>query len=302
MKPHIFLFVLCFFLIAENCKAGNSFYSEIRLLAQTWDTVQEVDADFDALLATHGIKEKVDIDSISVSVIGKDGKLNPISNMQSYNQKEKKLFLKVPGESDDKISLKKYRIHFQTGNNSIKSTQELKKEIPEQRLFPENDQYIFKINKIRPAENNKPFFPFEIQPDFQAKHIILIPQPSHDTNHCFKVLPSLYKFSIDITGKDLDPKVWKVSVIIGWWSESEKKMLVPFCETTLVEIKGIKEIRQTTFEKIFTPPPDTDYAYFIVFINKMNPGGTIWLDKPQIKMIDIMNLNNLFMEKENDSK
>ena len=283
----IFLSILCFFLAD-----GNTFYSEVKFLSQKWETVQEADADFDTLLTKHGIKGKVDPDSISVSVIGEDGKPNVLRDKHTYVSGRKKLFLKVDGEENDKVSFKKYRIYFRTGTEPKNISKET--ECPEQQLLPANDQYLFRINKISQVEEGKRFFPFEIKSDYKDEYILLTTLPSQNSGYSFRALPSTYEFSIRVAGKNLDPKSWKTSVVVGWWSESEHKFLGPFYKTTFAEIKGVRELGWTTFKKIFTPPPDTDYLYMIVYINKTNPGGTVWLDKPQIKMVDVMTLNNLF--------
>ena len=294
----IFLNILYFLLVTGNSNPENFIYSEVGFLSQKWETVQEIDADFDTHLGENGIKGKVDPDSISVSVIGEDGKPNVLRDKHAYIPGWKKLFLKVDGEENDDISFKKYRIYFRKAAESQNINNET--ECPEQQLLPANDQYLFRINKISQVEEGKRFFPFEIKSDYKDEYILLTTLPSQNSDYCFRALPSSYEFNIRIAGKNLDPKVWKLRAVAGWWSESEHKFLGPFHKTTFAEIKGVRELGWTTFKKIFTPPPDTDYVYIIVYINKMNSGGSVWLDKPQIKMIDVMNLDNLFMEKKDD--
>lgn len=293
----IFLYILSLF--AGKPEAGT-FYSDIALLSQKWNTIQEIDADFDDILMKHGIPGKFDPGSIHISTIDKTGKPGPLNNKYTYVPERKKLFLEVHSETNDDISFKKYRIYFKTGTaETVKSNE---KNYSGQKLLPDDENYLFYINKISHPDKEKHFFPFEINQDYKNEYILLTTLPSQNSNCSFRALPSTYEISIRLAAKNISLKSWKLRAIIGFWSESENKFLVPFCETTFAEVNGIKDLTWTTFKKAFTPPPDTDYLYMIVYINKANPGGTIWIDRPQIKIVDVTSLNKLFKENNNDSQ
>ena len=282
---------------ADNTNNPPNSYSEVKILAQKWQTTQEIETDFDDLLSSKNIKGQVDENSIKICQFYEKEKrkdANPIP--YNYNRENKRLILEIAAEPDNEKALKTYRVYFNIngGNTSDKHSQTSKNILP--KLLPNDASYIFSINsglkgKSEKTESN--VFPFEIPADYNTGFILLTALPGVYGNYSFRVLPSSYRFSIWVKGKALNTSDWNMRIIAGWWSEKEKKFLMPFSETTVKEVRGISEFDWTKFEKVFTPPLNTDYAYFIIFLNKSCKGGTMWLDKPDIAIIDLPRLDNL---------
>ena len=154
---------------ADNTNNPPNSYSEVKILAQKWQTTQEIETDFDDLLSSKNIKGQVDENSIKICQFYEKEKrkdANPIP--YNYNRENKRLILEIAAEPDNEKALKTYRVYFNIngGNTSDKHSQTSKNILP--KLLPNDASYIFSINsglkgKSEKTESN--VFPFEIPAD-----------------------------------------------------------------------------------------------------------------------------------------
>lgn len=292
------------------------FYAEVKLLAQPWQTIQEIEADFPFLLSEAGVKGNFDKNAVRIYAVSPEGKL--LSDAVPYRQEGKRLIFPVVAEAQDKNATKIYRVYFDIKENGLKPPLKTSCGIGEPNLVPnpgfeqEDESGIpakvpyfkvykncFKLDSQEFHSGQKSIMITAARPaKFKNWTLMITPHPG-PANVAMRTTPSAYKFSVWVKGKGCDPGGRVLYAVGTWWSK--EKGLYTYSKTTVGSIIGKTDFAWTKLEKTQSVMPWAENIYFVLFLTSKQ--GTVWVDDPKITLqnipkLDFLMFNNKIAKKE----
>lgn len=328
MRNLVILFTGFLFVFSIYSQEKCSYYSEVEILSQPWDTIQKVYVDFEYLTTVGDIKGEIDNNLIKVCQIEGDKEIEVLSNFIKSEEKAGYIIFEVKGEKDPDKAYKKFRIYF----NVKGETKEIKKEklnIKEANLVPnigfEEEEkegipartpyfYVGSINELykegRISLDKEIYYKGKKsikligRKDKPTPTIVITPYPGYKKDgfpYALRVQSGKkYKFGYVVKGEKCGQPKYKSHVraviVLSWvnWYDKEGKYI------SRSEIKGINvppnELPYSWDwvynESIHSPPSNAYYGVFMVKFPCYE--GIVWVDEPVIELLDCPTLTEVY--------
>ncbi|MCM8818034.1 MAG: hypothetical protein NC915_00930 [Candidatus Omnitrophica bacterium] len=327
MRILLILLFLIFNFFCFNTYSEGSYYSEVEILSQTWDTIQKVYVDFEYLTTVGDIKGEIDENSIKVYQIEGEKKIEVLSNFVKSEKEGGYIIFEVKGEKDPDKAIKKFHIYFDLKGKWIESKKKL--EIKEANLVPnigfEEEEkegipartpyfYTGSIKELfdegrisldkQVYYKGKKSIKLIAEKDKPTPSIVITPYTGYKRegfSYSLRVQPGKkYKFGYWTKGEKCGSPVYKPGgnavIVLSWinWYDKEGNYL------SRNEIKGIRyslsELPYTWDwvynESIHIVPSNAYYGVFMVSFPCYE--GIVWVDEPIIDLVDCPTLTEVY--------